>query len=96
MTVTNAQVQHFVDERVRPHCEAARGLVRFMESDEAVIEDIYNYLNGANDYADTRTDVPHQATGNNVLAFNSFAYDVLAYMKAHGQWPVVQSLCVQP
>ncbi len=93
---TNEQVQQFSDYRVRPRCEQARALVTLMADDIASIEDIYNALNVQSPtFTDSRNDVPHKALPSDILAINSFLHDVHDYIAAHGQYAIVQKLCVR-
>lgn len=97
MPADNNQVQRFADERVRPHCELARALYIRLKDDRSAIDDIYAYLAGQNDYSDQRIDgPPHLLSGNDILAFNTFAADFVAFVEANSQWPVVLKACVQP
>ena len=94
--MTDAQVQTFADERVRPHAEAARALNLSMSDDTAVISDVYTYLNGAGvGWLDKRTDAPHALVANDVLAYNTFATDVANFIKNHAQYPVMLKSCVR-
>lgn len=97
MAATDTQVQHFVDERIRPHCELARQLKILFDDDRASIEDVYNALNvGSPTWSDNRTDgPPHLLTPADVLAVNSFLEDVRTYIAAHGQYPIVLKACVR-
>ncbi len=94
---TNLQVQQFVDQRVRPHCELARQLTILLDDDHATIEDVYNSLNQQSPtWTDSRTDgPPHLLTPSDVLAFNTFMEEVRAYLKNHAQYPVVLKACVR-
>jgi hypothetical protein len=94
---TDQQVQSFVDQRVRPRAEQARNLAVLMAQDIASIDDIYNALNVQSPtWADNRTDgPPHLALPSDVLAFNTFLHDVSNYIASHGQYAVVQKLCVR-
>lgn len=94
---TDVQVQNYVDSRVRPLSEKSRDLLLALKDAKAVIDDIYNTLNVPSPtWTDQRTDgPPHLASPANVLAWNSFITDVIAAIEGHGQYPVVQSLCVR-
>jgi hypothetical protein len=57
MAANDAQVQHFADQRVRVHAEAARALVLALDDDRATIDDVYNALNVQSPtWSDTRSD----------------------------------------
>lgn len=93
---SDQQVQTFVDERVRPRAEQARNLATLMLEDIGVFDDIYNALNQQTPtWKDSRTDAPHSAEPNDVLAFNTFMHDVSTFITQHGQYPIVQKLCVR-
>jgi hypothetical protein len=74
MPATDQQVQQFVDERIRPHCEAARALLLAVEDDNAAIGDVYAALNVQDPtWEDGRTDgPPHLLAASDVLAINTF------------------------
>lgn len=92
----NQQIQTWVNERVRPRCEATRGLVASYDDDRAAIDDIYQALNNSPTWTDQRGDgVPHLATPSDVLAQNAFEEDVRVFMKGHASWPVILRLCVR-
>ena len=97
MAATDQQVQAFVDQEVRPHCEQARALALALDFDREVIDDIYNALNVQSPtWSDNRTDgPPHLLTPSDVLAFNSFAEDVRNFIQNHAQYPVVLKACVR-
>lgn len=98
MAATNAQVQNFVNEFVRPHAELARQLELILRNDRSIIDDVYANVNdGASTWADNRTDgPPHLLTKADVLAFNTFAEDVATYIANHAQYPVILKACVRP
>lgn len=97
MAATNAQVQQFVNERIRPICEDIRALQVKMTDLKAQIDDVYANLSGTPDWTDSRTDnPPHLMTPSDVLGVNAFITDILAAMNAHGQYPVVVDGCVRP
>ena len=94
---TNAQVQAFVDQRVRPRCEQIRALVLAMQDDIAALGDIYANLTNNPTWVDNRTDgPPHLLTANDVLAYNTFVNDANTAMSKDVQYPVVLAACVRP
>jgi hypothetical protein len=98
VAATDPQVQRFVDERIRPHAEAARALVLAFDDDRASIDDVYAALNVPTPtWSDKRPDGPPRLlTPADVLAINGFMEDVRTFMKAHGQYAVVLKACVRP
>lgn len=98
MSASNAQVQAFVDNRIRPRCEQVRALVIAIADDIAVIDDIYAALNVQSPtWADGRTDSPpHLAAPTDVLAINSLLHAIQDAVNNSGQYPIAQKLCVRP
>lgn len=98
MPATDEQVQRYVDERVRVRCEEIRALLNAINDDKAAIDDVYAALTQPNPtWTDNRTDgVPHLATPNDVLAWNTFITNLKTTMEGDAQLPVVLSLCVRP
>src|SRR6476469_4300766 len=95
---TNAQVQTFVNERVRPHAEQIRALFLAIQDDKAVIDDIYNALNVQSPtWSDSRTDGPaHLLAASDVLGYNALITDLITLISGHGQYPVILKACVRP
>lgn len=94
---TDAQVQRFSDERIRPHVEAVRELLGALVDDTTVIGDVYARCADAGPWFDARTDGPARLmTKNDILAYNTFAVELAAYIQAHAQWSVVRLACVRP
>lgn len=98
MTIaTDAQVQAFVDSRLRPRCEALRNLIAQMNDDIAAIGDVYSNLTQQSPtWTDPRTDVPNQLTAANVLSINSALHVCVNAVTGDSSWPVVESACVRP
>lgn len=76
---TNAQMQAFADQRLRPRAEQFRALYLACLDDKAVIDDVYERAAGSNRWDDGRTDGPphllkagNAASPDDVLNFNSF------------------------
>lgn len=113
---TDQQVQQYVNERVRPHAELFRKLRLLLADDKAAIDDVYEHVSGANAIAPTWTDQredgpPALLTPNDVLAFNSFASNLLdifsgtladsnakaaAVDAVVSNLPIVLAACVRP
>lgn len=108
---TDAQVQQYVNERIRMRAEQFRALRNAIADDKAVIDDIYEHVTGANEipatFVDTRPDgPPHLATNSDVAAYNTFITAFLAFCDPDGdtatialgadQLPVLEDLCVRP
>lgn len=98
MSATNSQVQHFVDDRLRPHAELARALALALSDDITSIDDVYNALNVQSPtWSDTRIDgPPHLMVPSDVLAMNSFLHDVRDAIVNNAQYPIVLKACVRP
>lgn len=97
MPATNQQVQNFVDQQVRPSCEAIRDLVFALQSALAQIGDVYAAVTEQSPtWTDTRTDgPPHLATPGDVVNWNGFATRLVAAATGDSQWSVIQNLCVR-
>lgn len=95
---TDAQVQTFMDQQVRPFCEQLRSLQARAAAIKAQYDDVYGALaQQSPTWQDDRADgPPHLATPGDGLALNTVLVDFLAWAAAEGQWPVVLKLCVQP
>jgi hypothetical protein len=82
---TNAQVQRFADDRVRPRCEQIRALYLACKSDKASIDDIYANLtqdNPPDPWTDGRADNPaHLLTSSDVLSVNAFITGFIALIE---------------
>lgn len=93
---SNAQVQAFTEQRVRPRAEQIRALLLAMEDDRAAFDDVYANLTDDPDWADTHNgNPPHLLTPSDVLAWNTFLFDVIAAMRGDAQLPVVLKACVR-
>jgi hypothetical protein len=95
---TDHQVQVFVDERIRPRCEAARNLAAAMLDDIAEISSVYAALTQQSPtWTDSRSDgPPNLALPSDVLAINSFIHDISTAITTNAQWAIVQKLCIRP
>lgn len=94
---SDAQVQAFVNTRIRPHAELTRALQALFSDDISAIDDIYNALNvGSPTWSDNRTDgPPHLLTPSDVLAINAFLHDIRDAIVNHGQYAIVLKACVR-
>lgn len=106
---TDAQVQQFVNERIRPVSEQARSLYLTCKDIKAAIDDVYAALTQPTPtWTDNRTDAPpHLLTPSDVLAVNTFITQLIALVEgtfpdvgtansAAGQYPIVLKACVRP
>ncbi len=104
---TDAQVQAYVDTRIRPRAEAFRNLSLDMADDLAVITDVFNACNqGSPTWSDNRHDgPPHLLAPSDVLAYNTVIAlwekfrlgtatlaDVAAFA---ANWNTLQNACVR-
>ena len=98
MAATNAQVQAFVDQRVRVRAEQIRALVLALQDDRAAIDDVYAACAAQSPtWTDDRTDgPPHLLAPSDVLAYNTFAADVITALTGDAQYSVVLKACVRP
>lgn len=78
-TATNAQVQAFVDSRVRPSCMEILQWVYRRQVDKAGLSDIYAALTEQNPtWVDTNSNnAAHTAVPSDVLAWNTFVSNLL-------------------
>lgn len=105
---TDAQVQTFADQRMRPRCETWRSLINAVNDDQAAIGDVYSAVTQpAPTWTDNRTDgPPHLLTPSDVAAFNTVEAMLLKIVAGTasaadlaqfaGQLPVVLKACVRP
>lgn len=77
---TNAQMQRFADERIRPRAEQVRALLLAVNDDTAAIDDAYARAVGTSRWDDDRTDGPphllqsgNAANPDDLLNYNTFA-----------------------
>lgn len=78
---TDLQVQNYVDQKVRSRCNDILDLHSKMTQDQAQIDDVYAALTQPTPtWSDSRTDgPPHLATPGDVLAWNTFVSQTLAF-----------------
>ncbi len=95
---SDAQVQRFVDERIRVRVEQIRALRLAIADDIASIADVYAALTQEEPtWSDSRTDgPPHLMTPGDVLAINTLYTDLLAAIDGDAQLPVLLNACVRP
>jgi len=92
---TDAQVQRFADERLRPRAEQLVRILNAMVDDRAAIDDVYDRLANGSAWTDGRRDgPPKMLSKNELLSYNTFAADLIAFIQAHPSWPVVRSAAV--
>lgn len=94
---TNVQIQHFADERIRPHAEMLRDLTHAYDNDISLIDDVYNTLAGpSGTWVDNRQDgPPHLLVASDILAINTFMHDIRDAIKNHGQYGSGLKACVR-
>ena len=108
MSVSNQQIQTYVDNRVRPSATDIVTWVLRRQSDMANISDIYANLTNSPTWADeNKANAIHTAQPSDVLAWNTFvsqlldiitgsatdANATLAKVQAlQGQWPIIKQL----
>lgn len=94
---TDAQVQNFVNTRVRPRCELIRQLVLSLQDDKANISDVYSACaQQSPTWVDNRTDgPPHLLTTSDVLAYNTYITDLITALTGDAQYPVILNACVR-
>lgn len=108
---TNQQVQTFVNERMRPYCEAIRAVKLETDDNEGAIGDIYANLNNNPDWTDNRTDGPPSLLApSDVLAWNTFMFHfkrlidgcasdaerIASANEVKNGWATILKACVRP
>lgn len=93
---TNAQVQAYADNFVRPVAEKVRALVESMKDAKALIDDVYANLTSNPTWTDGRTDSPPRLLAPaDVLAWNTFVANAIASLTGDAQYPVVLKCCAR-
>lgn len=96
MAATNAQVQAYVDNRLRVRAEQIRNLLIALEDDKNLIDDVYANVSDSPTWTDSRSDNPPHLLGpNDVLAYNSFISDAITALKGHGSYGAILDACVR-
>ncbi len=108
---TNAQMQNYTDQRLRPRSEQLRAVVNSIADDKAAIDDVYARAAGANPWADARTDPPRLLNQQDVLVYNAVISNLISILSTasltdqqkidavtglKSNWAVFQSACVRP
>lgn len=97
MPATDAQVQQFVDERLRPRAEQVRAFLALVSDDVSAIDGVNSALSAESPtWSDSRQDVPVRVTPEDVLAFKEFLADVKAAVANNAHYPSVLKFCVRP
>ena len=107
MPATDAQMQHYCDERLRVRAEQCRALVNALRDDRAAIDAVYDRAANGSAWADGRDNGPPKLlTGQDVLVFNSVAALLLKCIDGEAvtgdvqqlaaNWTVFQAACVRP
>ena len=98
MAATDAQVQQYVNERVRVRAEQVRTLLNALVDDKAAIDDVYaNVSDSESTWTDQRTDAPpYLLTRNDVLAYNTFITALIPHIRDAADYPAVLKACVRP
>lgn len=108
MSVTNTQIQTFLDQRVRTSSAAIVLWVLQRQSDVANIDEIYANLAGSPDWVDSNGSASvHSAAPSDVLAWNTFVSKLVSIITGaatnaattladvqslQGQWPIIKKL----
>lgn len=107
MPATDAQMQTYTDQRLRPRSEQLRAVFASLGDDKAAIEDVFDRAANGAAWNDARTDGPPSlASSQDVLVYNSIVTllpkviagtATLADITAiSANWPAFQSMCVRP
>ena len=92
---TDAQVQRYANERVRQRAEQIVRILNAVVDDRGAIDDIYDRLANGAPWSDDRTDGPPKLlSGSDVLAYNTFIANLIAFIQNDPQWAVVRSATV--
>jgi hypothetical protein len=92
---TDAQVQRYADERMRPRAEQLIRVLNAVIDDQASIADVFDRIVNGAPWSDARTDGPPSlAEGNDILEYNAFMVAFEAFMDSQPNWPVVRTMAV--
>jgi hypothetical protein len=102
MAIANdQQMQTFCDTRIRVFAEQIRAAYIAAQDHKAAIDDEYARATSSAAWADNRTDPPHLLQSGNganpddMLNFNAFLTNFIAYMAGESAWPVLEKACVR-
>jgi hypothetical protein len=95
---TDAQVQQYVNERIRVRAEQCRALLNALLDDKAAIDDVYAACAAESPtWTDQRTDgPPHLLAPSDVLAYNAFITALIPNIRDAADYPAVAKACVRP
>ncbi len=95
---TDAQVQNFVDTRLRPRCEQIRALYTDIADDIAAIDSVYAALTqGSPTWTDGRTDgPPNLLSVADVLSINALLNDLKTAISGDSNYATALKACVRP
>lgn len=102
---TDAQVQRYCDERIRPRAEQLIRLLNALSDDAAAIPDVWERAANGDPWSDGRTDGPPAlAETGDILAYNTFIQclvkvvngtaDAGEVANVAANWPVVRTMAV--
>lgn len=85
MAATNAQVQNWSDQRVRPFCEELRKLLLMAEDMNASIGEVYENLTNSPTWTDGRQDAPPDLLApSDLLAINTICVRLAQVLRGQG------------
>jgi hypothetical protein len=95
---TDAQVQQYVNERIRVRAEQIRSLLNSLLDDKAAIDDVYAACVQANPtWHDSRTDGPPHLLGpNDIPSYNAFITALIPNIQNAADYPTISRACVRP
>ncbi len=94
---TDAQVQTFSDQQVRPMCEELRSVQISLTAILGQMDDVYQAcVQATPTWHDSRQDgPPHLALVTDIPAMHDLFTRVLAAITGDAQYPILLKLCVQ-
>jgi hypothetical protein len=106
MQATDQQMQVYSDTYMRVFAEIGRSLELGLADAEDAITDVYDRAANGPPWTDSRVDVPHKSTSQDVLVFNSVCTlmakcfngtaTVADVQNLSTNWVIFQQLCIQP
>lgn len=96
---TNAQVQNFVDRRLRVRCAQIRSLLLSMHDDKSAIDDVYANVSAsgpASDWTDNRGNADHLMSPSDVLAINGTLTRLIAAIEGDADIAIALKCCLDP